>query len=332
MEGVNLAQFLKVNKLGREPYNPFMMLKVILFSEMLGGMSYRELENACKNDIRFMFLTEEQTPSHNTFKNFVNSRLLNNIHDIFLIINKYLIDVNNINLDEIYIDGRKIEANANKYTFVWKKRALKTKDKRLLDTKVVFDDLVSNYNMILNYDSITLEVIDSVITQLISMLRESNIELVYGSGKRKDPLQRQLDKLVAYLFQLYECAEKINVCGDNRNSYSKSDHDATMMHMKEDYYGGTNLFKAGYNVQLGVSDEYIMNVSVVQDRNDQNTLIPFLEKYKEMQDEIKLANRNLSRKAARQNMNQGQDSDSIADTVSDILKESNDWLDDNNDI
>ncbi len=282
MEGVNLAQFLKVNKLGREPYNPFMMLKVILFSEMLGGMSYRELENACKNDIRFMFLTEEQTPSHNTFKNFVNSRLLNNIHDIFLIINKYLIDVNNINLDEIYIDGTKIEANANKYTFVWKKRALKTKDKRLLDTKVVFDDLVSNYNMILNYDSITLEVIDSVITQLISMLRESNIELVYGSGKRKDPLQRQLDKLVAYLFQLYECAKKINVCGDNRNSYSKSDHDATMMHMKEDYYGGTNLFKAGYNVQLGVSDEYIMNVSVVQDRNDQNTLIPFLEKYKEM--------------------------------------------------
>ena len=38
------------------------------------------------------------------------------------------------------------------------------------------------------------------------------------------------------------------------------------MHMKEDYYGGSNIFKAGYNVQVGVSDEYIMEVSVVQDR------------------------------------------------------------------
>lgn len=282
MEGVNLAQFLKVNRLGREPYNPFMMLKVILFSEMLGGMSYRELENACKNDIRFMFLAEEQTPSHNTFKNFVNNHLINNIHDIFLIINKYLIEVNNINIDELYIDGTKVEANANKYTFVWKKTALKTRDKRLEDTEIIFEHLSKAYQMTFNYDSLTLEFIDSVISEIIFMLHTNNIELVYGKGKRKNPLQRFLDKLIDYLFQLYSCVERIEICGENRNSYSKTDHDATMMHMKEDYYGGTNLFKAGYNVQVGVSDEYILNVTVVQDRNDQNTLIPFLEKYQNM--------------------------------------------------
>ena len=76
------------------------------------------------------------------------------------------------------------------------------------------------------------------------------------------------------------CIDKINICGEDRNSYSKTDHSATMMHMKEDYYSGTNLFKAGYNVQLGVSDEYIMNLYVCQDRNDQNTLIPFLDNHK----------------------------------------------------
>ena len=282
MEGVNLAQFLKVNKIGREPYNPFMMLKVVLFSEMLGGMSYRELENACRNDIRFMFLAEENKPSHNTFKNFVNDRLLNNIHDIFLIINKYLIEVNHINLNELYIDGTKVEANANKYTFVWKKIPMKTRDSRLLDTELVFNHLINNYNISLSYDVITPELIDSVISEVISMLHKDHIELVYGKGKRKSALQRELDKLVTYLFQLYSCIEKINICGDSRNSYSKTDNDATMMHMKEDYYGGTNLFKAGYNVQVGVSDEYIMNVTVVQDRNDQKTLIPFLEKYKSM--------------------------------------------------
>ncbi len=282
MEGVNLAQFLKVNKLGREPYNPFMMLKVILFSEMLGGMSYRELENACKTDIRFMFLSEEQTPSHNTFKNFVNDRLRSNIHDIFLIINKYLIDVDNINTNELYIDGTKVEANANKYTFVWKKVALKTRDKRIADTVIMFDFLNEKYNMNIQYESITIELIDSVISELIFKLSKDEIELVYGKGKHKSPLQRHLDTLISYLFQLYSCIEKIDICGDSRNSYSKTDHDATMMHMKEDYYGGTNLFKAGYNVQLGVSDEYIMNVSVVQDRSDHHTLIPFLEKHKDM--------------------------------------------------
>ncbi|NLC34747.1 MAG: IS1182 family transposase [Erysipelothrix sp.] len=282
MEGVNLAQFLKVSKLGREPYNPFMMLKVILFSEMLGGMSYRELENACKNDIRFMFLAQEQTPSHNTFKNFVNDRLLLNIHEIFLTINEYLIKTNHINMDELYIDGTKVEANANKYTFVWKKVASRTRDRRLSDTLTIFDTLIKDYRFNIIYDELSIEVIDHVVSQIIHRLIEDDIELVYGQGKRKTPLQRLLDKLVNYLYQLYSCIEKITICGEDRNSYSKTDHDATMMHMKEDYYGGTNLFKAGYNVQLGVSDEFIMHASVIQDRNDQKSLIPFLKQYQEM--------------------------------------------------
>lgn len=280
MKGVNLAKYLKVSSLGREPYNPFMMLKVILFSEMLGGMSLRELEDKCRNDIRFIFLADEQTPSHNTFANFINHRLKDNIKDIFLDINCYLIKVNNIDTSTIYIDGTKIEANANKYTFVWKKTALKTRDKRLEDCRVLFKRI----NKIYNYDIdllevINLEHIDEVISKLIIDLNNQDIELVYGSGKRKTILQRDLDTLVKYLFQLYECIEKINICGEDRNSYSKTDHSATMMHMKEDYYSGTNLFKAGYNVQLGVSDEYIMNLYVCQDRNDQNTLIPFLDNY-----------------------------------------------------
>ena len=280
MEGVNLAQFLKVNKLGREPYNPFMMLKVVLFAEMLGGMSYRELENACRNDIRFMFLSDEMTPSHNTFKNFVNDRLLSNINDIFLEINKFLITKDNIDTSEIYIDGTKIEANANKYTFVWKKVAIKTRDKRILDSEEVFKELNNNFQFNIVYEEITLELIDRVISELILQLIDSNIDLVYGQGRRKSVLQKLLDKLVSYLVKLFECTEKISICGPNRNSYSKTDNDATMMHMKEDYYGGTNLFKAGYNVQLGISDEYIMNLYVSQDRNDQSTLQPFIEKYK----------------------------------------------------
>ena len=281
MEGVNLSKYLKVNKLGREPYNPFMMLKVILFSEMLGGMSLRQLESSCKTDIRFMFLANEETPSHTAFANFINNRLSKNIRDIFLDVNAYIIEKDNVDTNVIYIDGTKMEANANKYTFVWKKTAIKTRDRKYAEVKDIFDTLNNNYSYSIIYSNdISLELIDQVISSIILSINDDNIEIVYKQGKPKTPIQRLLDKLVACLFKLYECIDKIDICGENRNSYSKTDQGATMMHMKEDYYAGTNLFKPGYNVQLGISDEYIMDVLVCQDRNDQGTLEPFLENYK----------------------------------------------------
>ena len=282
MEGVNLGKYLKVKRLGREPYNPFMMLKVILFGEMLGGLTLRELEDRCKNDIRFIYLADEVQPSHTTFGRFINDRLKDDIKDIFLDINKYLIEKCNINTDEMYIDGTKFEANANKYTFVWKATAIKTRDKRLEDIQVLNKKLNEDYDLRIDTNAkLSIEVIEETIDSLIKRLNDENITLVYGKGKRKHPIQRHLDTLVKHAIQLYECLEKIDICGPNRNSYSKTDHDATMMHLKEDYYAGLNQFKAGYNVQLGISDEFIMNLSVNQDRNDQYSLVPFLLQHKE---------------------------------------------------
>ena len=81
---------------------------------------------------------------------------------------------------------------------------------------------------------------------------------------------------------LENCLERINLCGPNRNSCSKTDHDATMMHMKEDYYMKTGIFKAGYNIQVSVSDEYISYAGVFQDRSDQTTLMKFLDNYRSL--------------------------------------------------
>lgn len=52
------------------------------------------------------------------------------------------------------------------------------------------------------------------------------------------------------------------------------------MHMKYDYYNHTNVFKPGYNVQIGVSDGYIRNIYISSDGNDLRTYIPFMDKYK----------------------------------------------------
>ena len=91
LEGVNLRKYLP-NKTGRgrNGYDPYMMLKVVLFAYTNGIYSLRGIEAALKTDIRFMYLANEETPSFKTIGEFISS-LQDNIHNIFVDINKYLI-------------------------------------------------------------------------------------------------------------------------------------------------------------------------------------------------------------------------------------------------
>ena len=71
--------------------------------------------------------------------------------------------------------------------------------------------------------------------------------------------------------------DEYNSIFDGRNSFSKTDKDATFMHMKEDHMKNGQL-KPGYNIQIGVEGEYIVGVDVSSERADQLTFIPFLNK------------------------------------------------------
>ncbi|MGU8269176.1 IS1182-like element ISCpe5 family transposase, partial [Clostridium perfringens] len=73
--------------------------------------------------------------------------------------------------------------------------------------------------------------------------------------------------------------DNYNEIFNGRNSFSKTDKDATFMHMKEDHMKNGQL-KPGYNIQIGVEGEYIVGVDVSSERSDQLTLIPFLDKLK----------------------------------------------------
>lgn len=72
--------------------------------------------------------------------------------------------------------------------------------------------------------------------------------------------------------------EKIKICGEDRNSYSKTDPSATFMRIKTDYMGNDQLLPA-YNVQVGVADEYIAVVDVNQYRSDMDCFIPLMNKF-----------------------------------------------------
>lgn len=73
--------------------------------------------------------------------------------------------------------------------------------------------------------------------------------------------------------------EKIRICGEDRNSYSKTDNDATFMHMKYDYYNNTGVFKPGYNLQCLIKDEYVSELYVSNHRTDSKTLPFILDRY-----------------------------------------------------
>ena len=89
----------------------------------------------------------------------------------------------------------------------------------------------------------------------------------HGRGHHKSVQQRHYEKLIEYAQKLEEYVEKIRICGEGRNSYSKTDHSATFMRIKTDYMGNDQLLPA-YNVQIGVADEYIAVVDVNQYRTD----------------------------------------------------------------
>lgn len=286
MEGENLGKYIKKSSdLGRTGYNRFTLLEIILFAFMENIRTLRGIEKACKTDIRFMWLSKSERPSHTTLANFINNDLNENIEKIFIEINKVFIKKLKIDTSKLYIDGTKIEAYANKYTFVWKKATISFKNKLIAKISTTLNDL--NLFMDQSLQSETYEIRDDyspdflieIIQKLQEFIDKNNIQIVFGKGKHKHQSQRLRDKFQNYYDYMLKYIEIIDTCGDNRNSYSKTDKDATFMHLKEDYMKNGQL-KPAYNLQIGVSNGYILSLGVYQDRDDVGTLKPFLENYK----------------------------------------------------
>lgn len=283
MKGVNWNKYLlHPTHRGRDEYDPFKMIQVVLFAFMNKIYSLRGIEKACKTDIRFMFLMQEETPSHMAFHRFIQNYLKEDIAYIFKDIFESIEALDkNIDHDTIYIDGTKLEANASKFTFIWKKTAIKTRDKTFARLNELAGKLDSRIEAS-QKDEWTMKDIENITNQIKEIAKQERIVFVHGKGRRKSLIQRHYDEWMKQKETLQNCLERIELCGPDRNSCSKTDHDATMMHMKEDYYMKTGIFKAGYNAQIAVSSEYIQMACIYQDRADQKTLIKFLESFREL--------------------------------------------------
>ncbi len=272
---------------GRPRYDREKLLKVVLFAFMERGYpSLREIEKLCKIDIRFLWLLDEMpAPSYATICTFINDELNCSLEEIIREINGYIFAQEQVDLNHVYIDGTKIEANANKYTWVWKKSC----EKSILREFEKITKVIQEANeTVLQYlglkmgtrEEYAVDYLELAQKQLLEATGVSGSDFVHGSGRRKTAVQRLYERIDESRRKLKQYRQSVDICGEKRNSYSKSDHDATFMRVKKDYMGNDQLLPA-YNVQMGVCDGYIAVYDVFQYAADSDCFRPLMDRFHE---------------------------------------------------
>lgn len=257
---------------GRPQNNIYDMFATILFGFSMRSGTLRELESSCKNDLRYIYLMRGEKPKHSAFGSFINKYILPHTDEIFVCIMRQMIKTCDIKFDDAFIDGTKIEADANKYKFVWKPTTFHSR-------------LCDKIRNLLTLNNLSRGVPETGIfdSQIIaSKLSEFSESLKYVQEPELSQKQKQYQQFEEYLQKALEYEEKERICGPDRNSYYKTDHDATAMTLKTDYYSGLGSnMHAAYNVQAVICNGFVCAYNVSQNRNDLEDLIPSMDRFHE---------------------------------------------------
>jgi len=267
------------SRLGRTETSPKNLFKVVVYAGMNGIYSSRKIESSCQRDVNFMYLLgREPAPDHSTIARFRSERVTGVIEDLFKQLVDLLRECGEISGENIFIDGTKIEANAGRYTFVWKKSVSKHEARMQEKMKAALPALAEKFGVRFWVgEKIRAKDLKKLRKCLKAIQKEQGVVFVHGIGKRKTELQKAVELVEDYIARQKEYDDYNHSFGD-RNSFSKTDRDATFMRMKEDHMRNGQL-KPAYNAVIGVDSEYIVGAMVSQERSDGQTLIPFLERY-----------------------------------------------------
>ena len=278
VEGMELSDLYQTyGKIKKNQATPRQLFKIMVYASMNRIYSSRDIETACRRDINFMYLLEgKPAPDHATFARFISLHFAQCSKKTLAEVSKLLYSLGEISGKSIFIDGTKIESVANKYTFVWKKAVTKNQAKLFDKILALVEECENLYGFKITYNGkVSLHTLKRLRKKLCRIRQEEGIAFVHGTGRRKTRLQKSLETLETYIAKLKEYNKKLYVCGD-RNSYSKTDPDATFMRMKEDAMLNGQL-KPAYNLQHGVDSEYITWLDISSRPTDTRTLIPFLK-------------------------------------------------------
>ncbi len=253
---------------GTSSYHPRMLLKVIIYAYLRNLYSSRKIEQALYENIHFMWLSGQSKPDHNTINDFRGKRLQGHLKKIFHRVVLLLVEQGVVSLKDIFVDGTKIEANANRYTFVWGKSIKTSKSrikKQLKDLWSYVEKVYKEEQTIPNtpdFESIDADKVEATINQINDALQGKDID-----KKVKQKLNYAKKNWPTNMAK-YEKQEAIL---KQRNSYSKTDNDATFMRMKDDHMKNGQL-KPAYNIQASTNNQYLTNYTLAQTTADTTTL------------------------------------------------------------
>ena len=282
VDSLDLDNFSRLYKAtGRCPYHPKMMLKAILYAYMNNVYSCRKIEQLLLRDIHYIWLAGYEKPDFITINRFRN-RVKDEINNVFTQLVLILADKGFISLDVEYVDGTKIESKANKYTFVWRKSVERNRAKLMDKIRVLLeqvDESIAQENAPQDTPvEFTPAMLSEIVDELKNALDREPAPVNKEQKKARGEKRKRIKELEAHREKLAEYEKHLEILGE-RNSYSKTDHDATFMRMKEDAMNNGQT-KPGYNLQIATEDQFITDFALFPNPTDTLTLIPFFHSFR----------------------------------------------------
>lgn len=258
---------------GNSCFHPRQMLKILVYAYLNNIYSSRRIEQCLEENIHYMWLGGGIKPDHRTINYFRGKRLKGCFDALFTQIVELLHREGFVSLQVQYIDGTKIESAANKYSFVWR-GSVEKYDARLREKT---DAVLREIEQVIEAENSDTAEDKSLSTEEFSSRVERVKERMHSEGMTKQQ-RKQVKELDSAVDKMAEYDLKKEVLA-NRNSYSKTDEDATFMRMKEDAMLNGQL-KPGYNVQISTENQFITNYGIYQRPTDTGTLIDYLKSFK----------------------------------------------------
>ena len=276
---------------GASRYHPRMLLKALLYGYLDGVRSSRRLAKALRENVHYMWLSGSQRPDFRTLNRFRRSHLKQTIEEVFVSLTALLVEAGLVTLCETFVDGTKIEAQANRYSFVWGKAVARHRARledqarallRQIDAENEAEDARYGDRDLAEVGEdappITSEQLDRAAKEMEAKLKAKGKD---EDKQRKSGLKKAVKKIRKDLLPRLQRYEQQQEILGQRNSFSKTDPDATFMRMKEDHMRNGQL-KPGYNVQISTERQFITNVTVHQNPTDTKTLKGHLDHFQKL--------------------------------------------------
>src|SRR5699024_6553895 len=276
-----------VRQTGCPAYHPKMMMKIILCAYTQSVFSGRKIEALVKDSVRMMWLAQGYEPSYRSINRFRSNEYTKELlRQCFVQFRCALIEAKEIDAEAIFIDGTKIEANANKFSFVWRRSTERYSANLVEKSNNAYEELLEKEIIPAikreNPEELSTGEIEAIIEKLDETIDVYDKQIELSDVDRRKVLRSERKEPKKYRKQFKDwltCKQKYTRDMEifaERNSYSKTDHDATFMRMKDDHMKNGQL-KAGYNLQVATEGQYALAYDIYPNPTDTRTLIPFLD-------------------------------------------------------